>query len=185
MKNAEKTTRNSNGETASKTKAAKPGQDQLFKFFEDGLKDIYWAEKALVKAIPKMIKNATASELKDGLTSHLEETKAQITRLEEVFSAADSKPVAKKCEAMAGLIKEAEEIMEACESGVMCDAGIIAAAQKVEHYEIASYGTLSAYAKILGLEKAAILLHETMEEEKAADENLTAITANVVELEMA
>ena len=91
-----------------------------------------------------MIKNATEAELKESLTSHLEETKAQVTRLEYVFTSAESKPVAKKCEAMAGLIKEAGEITEECETGLMCDAGIIAAAQKVEHFEIGTYGTFSA-----------------------------------------
>src|SRR5690606_31614230 len=109
---------------------------------EDGLKDIYGAEKALVKALPKMIKNATSEELIDALTEHLAVTEQQVERVEQVFKAIGSRPSAKKCEAMEGLIKEGEDIMKSTESGVVRDAGIIAAAQKVEHYEIASYGTL-------------------------------------------
>jgi ferritin-like metal-binding protein YciE len=156
--------------------------DQLNELFIGGLKDIYWAEKALTKALPKMIKNATSEELIEALTSHLGETEGQVTRLEEVFSSIDEKAVAKKCEAMAGLIKEAEEIMEECEDGGMRDAGIISAGQKVEHYEIATYGTLRAFAEILGHEKAAGLLQETLDEEKAADEKLTEVTPSVIML---
>ena len=148
----------------------------LKEFFVDDLKDIYWAEKALTKALPKMIKNATAPELVACLTSHLEETKGHVTRLEEVFSSIDEKAVAKKCEAMTGLIKEAEEIMGDTEKGVMRDAGIIAAGQKVEHYEIASYGTLATYATMLGYDDAADMLHQTLEEEKAADAKLSEVT---------
>jgi len=143
--------------------------------FVDGLKDIYWAEKALTKALPKMIKNATEEELSTALTDHLEETKGHVTRLEEVFEAIGEKAVAKKCEAMAGLIKEAEEIMEESEEGVVRDAGIIMAGQKVEHYEIATYGTLSSFAKTLGEDEAVSLLEETLQEEKNADEKLSEI----------
>lgn len=148
----------------------------LKEFFIDDLKDIYWAEKALTKALPKMIKNATAPKLAECLASHLEETKAHVSRLEEVFSSIDVKAVAKKCEAMTGLIKEAEEIITETQKGPMRDAGIIAAGQKVEHYEIASYGTLAAYAGMLGYDDAAELLHQTLEEEKAADAKLTEVT---------
>ena len=122
---------------------------KLMKLFEDALKDIYWAEKALTKAIPKMIKNATSEELIEALENHLEETQEQVTRCEDVFKSIDKKATAKKCEAMEGLIKEGEEIMKECEEGAMCDAGIIAAGQKVEHYEIASYGTLRQFAETL------------------------------------
>lgn len=152
----------------------------LHEFFVDGLKDIYWAEKALTKAIPKMIKNATSQDLIQALTSHLEETEGQVTRLEDVFESIDEKAVAKKCDAMEGLIKEAEGIMTETDKGTMRDAGIIAAGQKVEHYEIATYGTLAAYAGILGLEVAKGLLAASLAEEKAADEKLTEITPSAL-----
>ena len=148
-------------------------ETKLMKLFEDSLKDIYWAEKALTKALPKMVKKATSEELIEALENHLKETEAQVTRVEEVFEIIGKKPVAKKCEAMAGLVKEAEEIMEETEEGAMRDAGIIAASQKVEHYEIASYGTLRTFAETLGLNDAAAILEEILEEEKAADETLT------------
>jgi len=164
------------GKTASSSVQA----DGLRKLFEDMLKDIYWAEKALTKAIPKMIKKATSEELVTALTEHLEVTKEQVSRVEEVFLAINKKATAKKCEAMAGLIKEAEEIMEEAEDGLVRDAGIIAAAQKVEHYEIASYGTLAALAKTLGETEAAELLTETLEEEKEADETLTEVAESSI-----
>ena len=171
----------SNGNHQSKNEISTGAtQEQLHKLFEDGLKDLYWAEKNLVKALPKMIKNASSSELVEALENHLAETENQVTRLEEAFNSIDAKPVAKKCEAMDGLIKEGEEIMKDSEPGVMMDAGIIAAGQKVEHYEIASYGTLAAYAEILGYDEAASLLRQTLEEEKAADEKLTEVTASAV-----
>jgi ferritin-like metal-binding protein YciE len=156
---------------------------QLMKLFEDQLKDIYWAEKALTKAIPKMIKNATSEELIDALENHLSETNEQVKRAEQVFDTIGKKATAKKCEAMEGLIMEAEEIMEECEVGPMCDAGIIAAAQKVEHYEIASYGTLRQFAETLGLEDAVELLEATLEEEKGADEKLTEVAVSAVNIE--
>lgn len=156
---------------------------QLMKLFENELKDIYWAEKALTKAIPKMIKNATSEELIEALENHLEETQTQVSRVEQVFEIIGKKAVAKKCEAMEGLIKEAEEIMEECEEGPMCDAGIISAAQKVEHYEIASYGTLRQFAQTLGLTDAAELLAVTLEEEKAADDKLTEVAVSAINVE--
>src|SRR3954471_1175117 len=133
-----------NGKAAKKESGNGNGmpESQLQELFVNELKDIYWAEKALTKAIPKMIKNATSQELIDALENHLKETEQQVSRAEQVFELIGEKAVAKKCEAMDGLIKEAEEIMDDCEEGAMCDAGIISAAQKVEHYEIASYGTL-------------------------------------------
>lgn len=158
---------------------------QLMKLFVDQLKDIYWAEKALTKAIPKMVKKATSQELIEALESHLEETKNQITRLEQVFESIDKKASAKKCDAMEGLIEEAEDIMDSCEEGAMCDAGIISASQKVEHYEIASYGTLRQFAKTLGLTKAAKLLEETLNEEKAADEKLSEVATTAINVEAA
>jgi len=156
---------------------------QLMKLFEDELKDIYWAEKALTKAIPKMIKNATSAELIEALENHLSETEEQVSRAEQVFEALGKKPTAKKCEAIAGLIKEAEEIMDECEEGAMRDAGIISAAQKVEHYEIASYGTLRQFAETLGLNVAVSLLEQTLEEEKAADKKLTEVAVSAVNIE--
>ena len=147
--------------------------------FVDELRDIYWAEKKLTKAIPKMIKKATDEKLKEALTGHLKETKYQVTRLEDVFSSIGEKAVAKKCEAMVGLTKEAEEIMEDTERGVVRDAGIILAGQKVEHYEIATYGTLCSFAKILGEDEAASLLEETLNEEKAADIMLSEISDSI------
>ncbi len=150
--------------------------EKLHELFVDGLKDIYWAEKALTKALPKMIKNATSSELIDALTSHLKETEGQVTRLEEIFSSVEEKATAKKCAAMEGLLKESNEIMEETEKGAMRDAGIIAAGQKVEHYEIATYGTLRAFAELLGHEEAVTLLQESLDEEKGADEKLTEVT---------
>lgn len=171
-----------------KPSAAKNGgiqTSQLMKLFEDELKDIYWAEKALTKAIPKMIKNATSEELLNALKGHLEETKEQVTRLEQVFESIDKKAVAKKCEAMTGLIKEAGEIMEDCEEGAMRDAGIISAGQKVEHYEIASYGTLRQFAQTLGLNKAVKLLEQTLNEEKGADEKLTQVAVSAVNIQAA
>ena len=156
---------------------------QLMKLFEEELKDIYWAEKALTKAIPKMIKNATSADLIDALENHLMETEEQVKRVEQVFELTGKKAVAKKCEAMEGLIREAEEIMEDCEEGAMRDAGIISAGQKVEHYEIASYGTLRQFAETLGLAEAVALLEETLNEEKIADEKLTEVALSAVNVE--
>jgi ferritin-like metal-binding protein YciE len=170
-------------QSVEKSKNGSMKSSQLMELFEDELKDIYWAEKALMKAIPKMIKNATSKELIDALTSHLSETNNQVSRVEQVFDSIDKKASAKKCDAMEGLIKEAEDIMESCESGAMCDAGIISAAQKVEHYEIASYGTLRQFAETLGLKKAVSLLEATLKEEKAADQKLTKVATTAVNVE--
>jgi ferritin-like metal-binding protein YciE len=156
---------------------------QLMGLFEDELKDIYWAEKALLGAIPKMIKNATSEKLITALTSHLVETENQVERVEQVFESIGKKALAIKCEAMSGLIKEAAEIMEECEEGSMRDAGIISAAQKIEHYEIATYGTLRQFAETLGLTKAVKLLEETLAEEKAADVKLTEVAVAAINVE--
>ncbi len=174
-------TKNVKSESKKGTVTAKSNAaDGLRELFVDGLKDIYWAEKALTKALPKMTKNATSDALKQALTAHLDETNTQIERLENVFELIGEKAVAKKCDAMEGLIKEAEGIMEETELGVVRDAGIIAAGQKVEHYEIATYGTLHAFATTLGETKAAKLLAETLEEEKNADVLLTKIALKTV-----
>lgn len=175
----------SNGKTAvksgsnGKTKNLQP-DNGLRQLFEDQLKDMYWAEKALTKALPKMIKKACSPELVESLEDHLAVTEKQVTRCEEVFAALDMKASAKKCEAMEGLIAEATEIMSEAEEGSVRDAGIIAAAQKVEHYEIASYGTLVAWAKQLGQTKAATLLEKTLKEEKEADLTLTEVAESFV-----
>ena len=126
-----------------------------------------------------MIKNATDTELVNALTQHLEVTKEQVSRVEMVFKTIGVKAEAKKCEAMAGLIKEAEEIIESTESGVVRDAGIISAGQKVEHYEIATYGTLCSMAKTLGEQEAASLLHQTLNEEKEADSKLSEVASTI------
>jgi ferritin-like metal-binding protein YciE len=152
----------------------------LRNLFESQLKDIYWAEKALTKAIPKMIKNATSQELIDALTDHLDVTELQVSRCEEIFTMLGLESKAEKCEAMEGLIKEANEIMESAEEGSVRDAGIICAAQKVEHYEMATYGTLSAFARQLGESRVADLLEQTLKEEKEADVTLTEVAENSV-----
>lgn len=175
---------NGNQEKAKSAKATMKSS-QLMELFEDSLKDIYWAEKALTKAIPKMIKNATSEELEMALTDHLAETENQISRLEQVFELIGVKASAKKCDAMEGLIKESGEIMESCEKGSMRDAGIISAAQKVEHYEIATYGTLRQFAETLGLKDVAKLLEETLKEEKAADQKLSKVATSAVNVEAA
>lgn len=159
--------------------------DGLRSLFEDSLKDIYWAEKALTKALPKMAKNATSEELVNAIDEHLAETEEQIARLEQVFQSIGKKAVAKKCDAMEGLIKEGEGIMEETEKGVVRDAGIIAASQKIEHYEIATYGTLCAFATTLGETEAAELLAATLEEEKNADVTLTEIAVSAINIEAA
>jgi ferritin-like metal-binding protein YciE len=151
-------------------------QSALNELFLDELKDIYWAEQHLVKALPKMAKAATSEELRKAIENHLQETENHVSRLEDVFDAIEEKAVAKKCEAMAGLIKEGDEIVSETEKGTFTrDAGIISAAQKIEHYEIASYGTLRTLANVLGYKEAAELLEATLEEEKTADGMLTQI----------
>lgn len=172
----------SNSTAASGQDANEGLSTQLGKLFEDGVKDIYWAEKALLKALAKMGKNATSEELVAAIETHIAQTEEQVTRLEKVFSIMGKEPRGKKCDAMEGLIKEGETIMEESEEGPMRDAGIIAAAQKVEHYEIASYGTLRTYAQTLGLDEAAALLEETLEEEKTTDTLLNDLAVSSVNL---
>jgi ferritin-like metal-binding protein YciE len=170
---------------ASESKEYAVDEPKLFKLFEESLKDIYWAEKALTKALPKMVKKATSDELVRALESHLEETEGQVSKVEQVFDIIGSKAVAKKCDAMNGLIKEAESIMKESEKGAMRDAGIIAAAQKVEHYEIATYGTLRTFANTLGLSDAARVLEEILDQEKAADEKLTEVAESTINVRAA
>ncbi len=150
--------------------------------FADSLRDIYWAENALLKAIPKMMANATAPNLASALKDHLMVTRNQVTRLEKVFSLLGQKAEGKKCEAMAGLIREGDEILEETQPGPVRDAGIIAASQKIEHYEIATYGTLVAFAKALGENDAAMLLTQTLAEEKESDMLLSDIALNATNM---
>jgi ferritin-like metal-binding protein YciE len=161
-------------------KAKSSAAEGLRELFVDSLKDIYWAEKALVKALPKMAKNATSENLITAINDHLAVTQEQVARLEEVFSLVGEKAAAKKCDAMEGLIKEGESIMEETESGPVRDAGIIAASQKIEHYEIATYGTLAAFAQTLGEDDAVLLLEKTLAEEKEADSLLTEAAYNTI-----
>lgn len=166
-------------------KAKSSAAEDLRELMVDSLKDIYWAEKALTKALPKMAKNAETDKLVQAIEEHLTVTEGQVTRLEEVFQALGEKATAKKCEAMDGLIKEGEEMLKETEPGPVRDAAIISASQKIEHYEIATYGTLVAFAKTLGEEEAAALLEETLAEEKEADVTLTEAAYNSINFEAA
>ncbi|MDV6167080.1 ferritin-like domain-containing protein [Flavobacterium sp. DG1-102-2] len=185
---AKKATPATKGATTTRTrmvKAKSTAAEGLKELYIDCLKDIYWAEKALTKALPKMAKNATNENLVAALEDHLTVTEEQISRLEKVFELIGKKAVAKKCEAMDGLIKEGQDIMESTEPGAVRDAGIIAASQKIEHYEIATYGTICAFAKTLGQDEAAALLHETLAEEKEADITLTEAAYNTINFDAA
>lgn len=161
--------------TQAKIPAKKNAAKELKDLFEDSLKDIYWAEKALVKALPKMYKNATDKKLQSAIELHLAETHVHVKRLEECFASLGKKAQAKKCDAMQGLLDEGKSIMEETEPGAVRDAGIIAAAQKVEHYEIATYGTLAAFAKILKEKTCLKNLLATLHEEKICDQLLTKV----------
>lgn len=147
--------------------------------FMDELKDIYDAEKRITKALPKMAKAADSDDLKEALESHLEETQEQVERLEQIFRHLEKPARGKKCQAMEGLIEEGKDLMEEDADPPVADAGLICAAQKVEHYEIAAYGTLITWAKILGYEKVTALLEKTLAEEKAADDKLTGIAQEI------
>lgn len=159
-------------------------QSALLEFFVDEIKDIYWAEKHLVKALPKMKKAATSEELKSAIETHIAQTEEHVARLEQVFELLDEKPQAKKCDAMAGLLEEGEGVIEDTEEGTATrDVGIILAAQKVEHYEIATYGGLAQLAKTLGREDIKNILGSTLAEEKETDELLSEIAENSVNYE--
>ena len=148
--------------------------------FENGLKDIYWSEKVLTKTLPNMVKNASTPELVNSLKSQLNESKEHVSRLEKIFQENGMKPTAKKCDAMEGILKEADGLIKETDIGAVRDAGIIAAEQKVKHYEIATYGTLHAFAKILGENKAANLLAMTLDEKKKTDATLTGIAMSTI-----
>ena len=172
----QKQTKPSNGKSSKSENGPVNGNSQLDKLFTDSLKDIYWSEKHLTKTLPKMKKKATTDELRSAIEEHLAQTEEHVSRLEKVFEMCGKKAQAKKCDAMEGLTKEGDSIIEETESNTMTrDAGIIMAAQKVEHYEIATYGSLVQLAKTLGMNDAAEILHQTLEEEKQADEKLTEI----------
>lgn len=153
--------------------------DSLKKILIEEIKDLYHAEGQLVKALPKLAESATNERLKEGLLHHLEETQQHVQRLEQVFGLLEVPAKAKTCPAMKGLIEEANERIAEHESGPVRDALIIGAAQRVEHYEIAAYGTARAYAEELGEDRIAALLDETLEEEGAADRKLTEISETV------
>ncbi len=150
--------------------------------YTDLLKDLYSAEKQLVKALPKMAKAAQSSDLQKAFNEHLNQTERQVERIERIFSEMDGSPRGKKCVGMEGLVKEGDEIIKETEKDAM-DAGLIAAAQKVEHYEIASYGTARSWAQRLGHDKAARILQETLDEESRANEKLTKIAESHANME--
>jgi ferritin-like metal-binding protein YciE len=157
-------------------RASSKDSSELEEFFIDSLKDIYWAEKHLTKALAKMQKAATSEELASAFADHLTVTQEHVARVEKVFELLDKKPQAKKCEAMEGLIKEGEDIISETEKGSATrDVGLILAAQKVEHYEIATYGGLAQLAKTMGREDIKDILGQTLDEEKQADELLTSL----------
>lgn len=182
MKNSVEPTKENGRRTVKAKSAAAEGLRELF---IDELKDIMYAERALVKSLPKMANNASEGKLRDAINEHIAVTERQVERLSQVFELLGESDRGKKCEAMEGLIKEGETILEDTELGPVRDAGIISASQKIEHYEIASYGTLVAFAKILGEEEVASLLEETLAEEKEADMLLTEAAYNTINLDAA
>lgn len=168
----------------SASKVSPENQSALLELFVDGIKDIYWAEKYLTKALPKMQKAASSEELQEAFETHLAQTKEQVTRLEEVFELLEEKAQGKKCDAMEGLVSEAESIIEDTDEGTATrDVGLILAAQKVEHYEIATYGGLAQVAKTLGRDDVAEILEITLTEEKETDELLTGIAESSINYE--
>lgn len=151
----------------------------------DELRDIYSAENQIIKALPKMAKTASAPELKRAFERHLEETKRQVERLNQIGESLEFKLTGKKCKGMEGLIEEGKEIMSEDLDDSALDAGLIGAAQKVEHYEIAAYGTARTHAQLLGYNKVAKLLQQTLDEEGATDRKLTALAESVINVEAA
>lgn len=173
--------------TAAKTMSqGADAKSLLHEFLVDELKDIYWAEKHLTKALPKMAKAATSDELRQAFEDHLEQTEEHVSRLEQVFEMLGMKPQAKKCDAMAGLVEEGKSIIEDTEAVTATrDVGLILAAQKVEHYEIATYGGLAQLAKTLGLTDVKDVLGQTLSEEKETDERLTEIAETSINMDAA
>lgn len=157
----------------------------IHELFEKQLQDIFWAEKELDKFMPKIVSQVTSKELKQVFQEHMQVTREQIKRLQNVFELMGAKAKGEKCEAMEGLMKEAENVVGEADQGLVRDAFIIGAVQKVEHYEMASYGTLKALATLIGEYEVASLLGETLEEEKEADMRLTEVAENIVNIEAA
>ena len=151
----------------------------LRNLYIDELKDLYSAENQLVKALPKMAKAASSEELRQGFEKHLEQTRGQVQRLEQIFASLEENPKGKKCAGMEGLVKEGSEMIEEDFEGAVMDAGLIGAAQRVEHYEIAAYGTASEFARILGEDEHVSLLEQTLEEEKETDEKLSELASEI------
>lgn len=171
-------------ETASPTHGGTARPSMLEKFFTDQLKDILWAEQQLLKVLPEMKEAATTEELEDAIETHIKQTERHVRRLEKVFAMIDRKPEAKTCEAMVGLIREAREVIKSTEKNSMTrDAALIIASQKVEHYEIATYGGLVELAMTMGLPRAAELLDRTLYEEEQADHLLTDIAENHINMD--
>ncbi|WP_418263204.1 ferritin-like domain-containing protein [Flavobacterium faecale] len=148
--------------------------------FVKGLKDIYHAEKALSKTLAKMMKNATNKDLVEAIQNHLEQNKKHLIRLEEIFKSTSIRPTTEKCEAMNGILKETNELLKSTDIGTVRDAGIISSEQKIKHYEIATYGTLCAFANTLGEKNAAGLLKKTLREDKKADKALSRIAMSSI-----
>ena len=157
--------------------------ESLKELYIDELKDLYSAEKQLVKALPKMAKNATNAELQQAFTKHLEETEGHVERLEQIFEMLGERAGGKKCKGMEGLIEEAKELLEEDAAEEVLDAGLISKAQHVEHYEMAGYGTVRTWAQQLGLDEQADLIQQTLDEESNANELLTQIAETSVNLE--
>lgn len=153
--------------------------ENLLRLYEDDLKDIYWAEKHLLKVLPKMAKASSSEELKQALDDHLAQTEHHVTRLEKVFAASGLVAGSKKCEGIEGLTKEGERVIEAHEKGSVRDAGIIISAQKVEHYEIVAYGSLRTLAYVMDLDGAAKILQDTLDEESESDRILTNLSGTI------
>jgi len=151
----------------------------LKQLYIDELKDLYSAENQLVKALPKLVKGAQSNELRQGFEEHLEQTKGHVQRLEQIFEMLGESPKGKKCKGMEGLIEEGSEVMDEDYEGSVLDAALIGAAQRVEHYEIAGYGTVRNMAELLGESDQVSLLEETLQEEKETDEKLTALAKQI------
>ena len=157
--------------------------ESLRDLYIDELKDLYSAEKQLVRALPKMMKNATNAQLKEAFRNHLAETEGHVARLEQIFESLESSPRGKKCVGMEGLIEEASELLEEDAEDDVLDAGLISKAQHVEHYEMAGYGTVRTWAQILGEDQHVTLLEQTLQEEKNADRLLTQIAESSVNID--
>jgi ferritin-like metal-binding protein YciE len=154
-------------------------ENRLHHLYMEELKDLYSAENQLLKALPKMAKAVTAPDLKAGFEEHLGQTEGHVARLEKIFKALGEGPKGKKCKGMQGLIKEGEELIDEDPESEELDAGLISAAQRVEHYEMAGYGCVATYAKLLGEDQAVTLLRETLDEEKETDKKLTKLSEHI------